>query len=485
MATKLQLDKLEKIHKQRNKNPEESKIVIPESFTEFCKLTTIKSGNKMVKFSVFPYQQRLIELMDSYPTLIIIKSRQLGITQAVLARFLHKALLNQAYTSVAFFKNGEDRGSNSERVRQMVQSLGVQYSIDNVSHQKFSGLGEIYLKNSGGEGSRGYDSVSGFLFDEAAFVPTIESIYSASSASSAMLGDDVSKVILSTPSSKSGWFWEMLNKDNDVDVEQICADVINGELPPFHYWIDKTGTTCKIVIHYRAHPIYSQHHDYLAYRQKIDNCAWEKIQREYNLTFVNSEESVFSGEIVRLNAVGTTEDKHDPDARYFFGIDPAYGGMDYFVCWILKQVGNDYHSVKWYRARQKTKDYNIAKVTDLIEQFQPVRVGVETNTGGKVILEDLISMNRGTDIRGIHTSQESKITMIDRLILTMERGQFPYPKSSPIYDEFLQFMKKGNKMSAAENAHDDCVMAGAIALAVTPLGMPEYEKPFFNSYIAI
>ena len=44
MATKAQIDKLEKLYKQRNENTEESKIVIPEDFTAFCELTTIKTG---------------------------------------------------------------------------------------------------------------------------------------------------------------------------------------------------------------------------------------------------------------------------------------------------------------------------------------------------------------------------------------------------------------------------------------------------------
>ena len=485
MVTLSQIKKLENLYKKRKDSSEENRIIIPESWSEFCELTTIKSGNKMVSFSPYPFQIKLIELMESYPTVIVIKSRQLGITQCVLARFLHKALLNQAYTAVSFFKNGEDRGSNSERVRQMARSLCTKYEIDNVSHQKWAGLGEIYLKASGGEGSRGYDSVSGFLFDEAAFTKNIESIYSASSASSAMVGDEVSKVILSTPSAKNGWYWEMLGKDNDCDVEEVCQAVVNGDLPPFHHWVDKSGTTCKVVIHWKCHPIYSQRPDYLEYRQRTDNCTLEKILREYNLAFVNTEESVFAGDIIRLNATGFTEEKRDLSSKYYIGIDTAHMGADYYVAWILKEVGEEYHSVKWYRARGKTKDYNIARTTDLIQEFKPVRIGVESNSGGQAYLEDLIKLNPSREIIGLHTSQDSKIAMIDRMILAMERKKFVYPKESPIYDEMLQFVRKGNKLGAADNAHDDCVMAAAIALAVTPIGMPQIEKLFFKTYFPI
>lgn len=471
MAIESRLERLEKL--LNNSKQDDSKLVIPEKWEDFCKLTTIRSGNQMVRFNPYPYQVKLIELMEQYPTVVVLKSRQLGITQAILSRFLHKALLNPAFSSVGFFKNSEDRGSNSQRIRQMALSIGAKYHIDNVSHQKFQGLGEIFLKNSSGEGSRGYDSISSLMFDEAAFLRNIESIYSASSASSAMLGDNVTKIILSTPSAKMGWFWDILNKDNDSDVEEICQAVVNQKLPPFYHWLDRNGTTCKVVIHYRSHPVYSQREDYLEYRQKIDNCSLEKIQREYNLTFINSEVSVFATDLIRNNATCRYEEKRDPDARYYIGIDPSYRGDNYCVAWVLKEIDGEYHSVNWYRQRRKTKDYNISKITDLIEQFKPQKIGIETNSGGQIYFEDLVKLNPGYEIISFNTNSNSKPVIIDRMILALERGQFRYPKNSPIYEEMLQFMRQGSKMGASEGAFDDCVMAGAIALSVTPLAIRE------------
>lgn len=457
---------------------------VPESYIDFCELCTIKSGTNMVSFTPYDFQIKLIELLDKYQTIIIVKSRQLGITQCILARYLQQSLMNQAYTAVNFFKNGEDRSMNSQRLRQMARSLIQQnycaYHIDNVGHQKFSGKGELYFKNSGQQGSRGYDSVSSFLFDEAAFTENIEEIYSSSSASSAMVGDEVTKVILSTPSSQFGWYWDMLNQNNDVDVSEICQAVVNGELPPFYHWVDATGKTCKVVIHWKAHPLYSQRPDYLEYRQKTDNITLEKALREYNLTFINTEETVFDIDLIRKNATCTTEEKRDKNAKYYMGIDPAYRGSNYYVAWIVKEVEGEYHSIKWYRDRNKTKDYYIDKTCDLIDEFQPERIGIEKNSGGDLYYQDLVKQKPNYEIIPITTSSESKIIMIDRIILALEREQFKYPKNSPIYEEMLQFKRIGKKMEAASNAYDDCVMAGAICLAVTPLAMPEIDKPFFK-----
>jgi hypothetical protein len=396
MLTQSKLRQIEKLASTKL-NIQNSLKNIPNNWTDFVRLTKIRSGNKMVSFEPFDYQPKLIELMQKYSVVIVVKSRQLGITQTALSSYLKKACENPAYQSMAFMKNQEDSSNLARRTRTMLMSI-PDYAIpenDNLGYIKIKNGGAIYLKNSAKEGGRSYDSVEDFLFDEAAFSPNIESIYGASSASSAMLGDVGCKLIISTPNVKFGWFWDKLSLDNPdgIDAEIICQQVANGELPPFYYWIDNLGQ-CKVVLHWKAHPTYSQREDYLEYRQKKDGTSWEVIKREYDLTFINADVSVFDAGLVRQCATGKWEDA-DKDSEYYIGVDASNLGNDYCTAPVIKKAvtseGEEYYSlVALYRKNKMSSEYDIYQISELIRKYKPVKVGVETTGGtGQVYLEQL------------------------------------------------------------------------------------------------
>ena len=164
---------------------------VPQNWDEFVTLTTIRSGGEMLKFEAYEYQKIMIRLANKYSNMVILKSRQMGITQAIVSKFLHDAIRNPAASSIAFMRNGDDAGAISRRTRQMLETIH-DYAIsenDNVGYLKIKGGGDIYFKNSSREGSRSLDSATGMLFDEAAFVEIIQLIYAASSRSSALSGD--------------------------------------------------------------------------------------------------------------------------------------------------------------------------------------------------------------------------------------------------------------------------------------------------------
>ena len=172
---------------------------VPKNWESFVNLTTIRSGGEMRKFEAYDYQKIIIDLAKQYPNMVILKSRQMGITQAIVSKFLHDAILNPAASSIAFMRNGEDASAISRRTRQMLLSIPeyAQSDNDNVQYLKIKGGGDIYFKNSSREGSRSLDSITNCLFDESAFVENIAQIYAASSPSSALSGDKVSRFIVS------------------------------------------------------------------------------------------------------------------------------------------------------------------------------------------------------------------------------------------------------------------------------------------------
>lgn len=445
---------------------------VPERWEDFVQLCTIRSGGKMMRFTPYPYQSLLSKLMDEYNNIVVVKSRQLGITQCVASKFLHRAALEAAYSGMCFLRSQEDASAIARRTRQMLDGF-KDYLVadsDNVGYLKLQKLGEIYFKNSSREGSRSYDSVLDFLFDESAFSPNIEQIYAASSPSGALAGDAITKLIVSTPSAKSGWYWQKLSENNDDSIEFLCEAVASGDLyrdiPGCYWFVDNVGTV-KLIIHWKAHPIYSQKADYLQYRQQQDGTDWETILREYDLKFVDSAVSVFGADFVRASGRGEFEDYREKDANYYIGIDTSTLGNDYCVGIVLKVKEGQYSVVFIYRKRQQTSEYNLYNLGLLIDKYQPKIVGVETTGGvGVLYIEKLSKDFKRYKFEGIHTNGDSKPMMISALLLALEKGILSYPQNSPITEELLNFRRSGKKLEAANGKHDDCIMALCFALLV-------------------
>ena len=448
---------------------------IPQQWEDFIALTTIRSGGEMKKFEAYEYQKILVRLMQKYPNIVVLKSRQMGTTQAVLSKYLHDSCLNPAASNILFMRNGDDASAISRRARQMLLSI-PEYAIadnDNVGYLKIKNGGDLYFKNSSSEGSRSLDSATGMLFDEAAFVENIQQIYAASSPSSALTGDKLSKLIVSTPSAKSGFYWDKLNENNGTsDIENLAIEVSEGrlykEIPGIYWFIDNAGC-CKLIIHFLAHPVYSQIPNYLEYRLAQDGTDEETVQREYNLRFVDSTVAVFSADLIRKNAVGSYEIIRDKDADYYCGLDTSTFGSDYTVFIVLKYKAGKYSVVHLYRKRQQTSDYHIYQISELINFYKPEKIGIEVTGGvGQIYLEQLSRQHSDIKFEAIRTTGDSKPAMITSLVLALEKEVFEYPANCPIIDEMLSFRRQGTKLEAAPGKHDDVIMSAAFALAISP-----------------
>ncbi|MBD2303618.1 Terminase-like family protein [Nostoc sp. FACHB-190] len=450
---------------------------VPRNWEDFVKLCTIRSGGKMVQFIPYEFQKKLIELRQQYPNIVLIKSRQVGCTQALASDDLKDACTNPASSSVFFMRNSDDVGSLSRRIKQMLSGLKdyVQPANDSVGYIKIKGLGDIYCKNSSKEGIRSLDSITSQTYDESAFILNIESIYAASNAASALVGDSAKKMIISTPSAKMGWYWQQLSQNNNDDVEEICKQVASGNLykdiPGFYYFVDNAGVL-KVVLHWRCHPIYRKIDQefpggYLAYRMQQDNCEEEIVLREYDLRFIDSSVAVFTSELVRQSAIGEWETERNDKAEYYLSVDTATLGNDYCVAIVLKKLDYKYSVVAMYRKRQQTSEYNLYQIGKLIEQYQPEKIGIETTGGvGTLYLEKLSKEFPKYEFEAIKTTGDSKPMMVSGLQLALEKNVLFYPSKSSIKDELLSFRRVGNKLEASSGQHDDTVMALCFALLI-------------------
>ncbi|MGI2909541.1 hypothetical protein [Tolypothrix sp. VBCCA 56010] len=370
MITKLQLQKLEKQVKKQTTSKKSNALVIPEKWVDFAKLISIRSGGTIKRFDPYDYQKKLVQLMLER-SVVIVKSRQLGISETITCFMLWRACLNPGYLGLVFSKTQTDSSLLARRMKRMIESLGLKTATENLSDIEIQGKGRILFRNSKPESGRGIESVVDVLYDEWAFVETAKEVHDAVAPSQQMVGNAAREFIVSTPNGKSGFYWDLLNSGNDEhDIELQCHRASKGQSEPFQYWVDRGGWG-KVLIHWRVHPIYGGNPNFLQDIHEKQKLSWSTIEQEYNLNFAESETSIFSADIVRSCASGNWENNYDKDAEYYIGLDTSTTGEDYSVATVLKLKNNKYSLVNIYRKRQQTSEYHLYQISELISKYKP------------------------------------------------------------------------------------------------------------------
>lgn len=105
---------LKRLIAQREKEAKQQAKINPVSFEvparweDFVASIQIRSGGKMRAFAPYEYQIILSNLIDKYSNIVVVKSRQVGTTQLIISKFLHRAALNPAYCGMAFMRRQPD-----------------------------------------------------------------------------------------------------------------------------------------------------------------------------------------------------------------------------------------------------------------------------------------------------------------------------------------------------------------------------------------
>jgi hypothetical protein len=438
----------------------------PSQWADFAPLCKIRGGSGIEPFTPYEYQKQLINFIHKTPTTVITKTRQLGFTEAIANYFLWKACLNPAYLGVIFSKSQSDTSNIAKRVRRHLESLNLKTRTNALTDIELVAGGRILFRNSTPSGARGLEAVHDILYDEAAFVKEIEEIYKSSMPCTTVLGDRARIIILSTPNGQSGWYWDKLNSHNrDKDLLQICLSISEKEIEPVQYWRDEYDTG-KFLCHWYAHPEFSLKDNYLDGIKRKFQISEAALQQEYNLSFSEGEQIVFDPAMVRECALGTWEEAQS-DGIYFFGIDTTLYGSDYCVVVVLREMpSNTYKLVSLYRDRKKTNQIHIYEIGNLIQQYKPIKVGIEVNSGGRIYYENLSSEFLNTEFVQIKTTASSKPAMVTKLVLALESRSLIYPNDPRIINEFLSFRDNDGLLEAVNGQHDDIIMSLAFAMAI-------------------
>jgi hypothetical protein len=450
-----------------------SRNPVPNSWPDFARLCDIRSGDGVVKFDPYPFQREVIAAIEQSKTTIIAKGRQLGLTESVSNYFLWKACTKPGYLAVIFSRTQSDTSNIAKRLRRMVESLSryVTPATDSLTDLELSSGGRILFRNSTAFGSRGLESVSDILFDEASFIDDIEEIFKSAIPTTSMLGEKAKIVVLSTPNGQAGWYFDKLNSNNGAaDLLQLCEDVRTSKADPVQIWKDSNDWN-KILIHWKAHPLYGAQEDYLERVADSTGLPEGDVRQEYDLSFTDSEEGVFSPILVRSAAILESLEKAAVGTcSYFMGIDSASGGDDYTVGMVIKwdREKQEYSMVDMYRKRKQSTEFDIFQLAEMVNKYKPLAVGIETNSIGAIYLEQLKQALPSANLKGITTTQESKLIGAGKINLLLETGKILLPKISPVIEELLSFKRKGKRLEAMAGKHDDTVLALSFALEVSP-----------------
>jgi hypothetical protein len=263
-------------------------IKIPDNWLDFARMLKIRSGGVIVNFEPFDYQIKLVDMMLAR-SVCVAKSRQLGVSETVSSLMLWRAAKEEGYLGLVFSKTQGDTGLIARRMRRMINSIGLTTVTDNLQDIELSTGGRILFRNSKPDAARSIESVVDVFWDESGFVDELAEIRAAVAPTQQMVGDKAREFMVSTPNGKQGVYWDTLNESNGfVDIEE---EIRTAADEPYKEWVDSGGWG-KVLIHWKAHPIYGGNPNFLQEIHERKKLSWDTIEREYNLSFDSTSEGL-------------------------------------------------------------------------------------------------------------------------------------------------------------------------------------------------
>lgn len=450
-------------------------FTVPNDFVEFAAQCQIRSRSSYVPFKLFDYQIEFAKLLSQHRRFIVYKTRQLGLSETCACKMLHRSLLNPAYSGVTLSIGQDESSKIAERVKAMPLLPNFDWQYASTQQLKANGCGTLLFRPSTDNAVRSLPSVTDLFFDEAAFIKGIRELYSGATPAQKMAGDDAKTMVVSTMSEEGqlSWFWEVFASDtpSHIDIDHKMAHVREGKGEygaGFDWWIDDAGW-CKVLIHWKSHPIYCLQTDYLERTKREEKLTDDKLNREYNLEVPKEGASLFSIAAIDKAAIGQWgEPQHN--RYYLLCTDPNFGGSDYWVTQVWDISEMPFSLVAEYRENNQSPSKAEQETGKLVEAYRPVLASIEGNSGGKAHAERIAIKYPWLQVETVITTATSKRVNTDRIALAVEQGEVVFPPDWQGIGEAKRFSAQKRE---AVTGHDDCLMCWAAGWAhlETALGM--------------
>ena len=429
---------------------------------------------------------------------IVLKARQVGITTYIAARFFLQTITRPGTLAVQVAHTPESAEGIFNIVRRFWEKLpdglrkgALNHSRANVRQLAFPLLDSEYrVETADANAGRGM-TIHYLHCSEVSRWPRNAAETLASLRAAVAPGGEI--VLESTPNGAAGAFyneWQMAEETGYVRhffpwwyEESYCEGRKKGsKTPPLP--LLSSALTAEESALMQAHGL---NEGQIAWRRKqwnvLRNLAGQEYAEDASSCFLASGECVFDleslDEAAAMSGSGMQSDDNgrlltwlpaQPGKDYIIGVDSAGGGSegDYACAEVIERISG----LQCAELRGHFPPLELARrIAELGKSYGVALLAVERNNHGHGVLAHLRDMEyRNTFEKdkqlGWLTSAASRPAMIENMaaVLVAEPRLFQSPR---LIEECRTFVRRPDgSAAAADGAHDDCVMAMAIALAV-------------------
>lgn len=163
---------------------------------------------------------------------------------------------------------------------------------------------------------------------------------------------------------------------------------------------------------------------------------------------------------------------------YSLGVDIAKV-EDFTVASVIDRI--DHRVVGFYRVNSLSWEFMRTKIRDISRLFNDAEVTLDASgTGGDIFSEDLSAM--GVPVSDFKYTNKSKIMLIDKLAILMDRKKILFPRIPQLINELRAFtyhLSNSGNLIYGSSKKDDCV--NSLALACWPLNEEPLGETTTNS----
>ena len=426
-------------------------------------------------FNLYPFQEKMLRLLQKHDYTIINKSRQLGLSTLTSAFSLWMMLFEQDKNILVLATTQATAKNMVTKVRFAYDNLPSWMKLPVMEHNRLS----LRLKNgsqikavSAATDSARSEAVSLLVIDEAAFIEKIEEIFTAAQQTLATGGRCIA---ISTPNGVGNWFHKEFTR----------AQIGENKFTP-------------IALPWTVHPERNQ--DWR--EEQTAQLGVRAAAQECDCDFTTSGNTVIEPETLNLYQTDTVReplerrdrggvywlwDYPDPQKTYMVVADVARGdGMDFSAFHVLEV--DTLTQVAEFRDQLSTKDYGRKLLSTAIEWNNAMLVIENASIGW-----DVVTTIVETGYSNLYYSPKSEIvgTQIDLYVEKFDRGDGMVPgfsmnqrtrplviekarsfieeksitiRSQRLLDELRVFIWKNGKAQALHGYNDDLVMSFSIGL---------------------
>lgn len=335
-------------------------------------------------FEPYDYQERF--LADDSPRRLILKARQVGMSNVVAIEALHKSVTRPDRMILMVSRNGRLAQQLITYCRTALSGMRELPKLvqENLSELAFANGSRIVSLPAGPSAGRGFPASDVYL-DEFAFLEYADLIYEAIVPT---LGPGGQLSILSTPNGRANLFFRLWHG-------------LEG------------GEWSKHEVHWSHCPRYDE-----AWAASMRaNMTRQSFAQEYDLDFVSSGDAVFDADDLAACRVGHIGDPIGCD-RYVTAWDIGRR-QDHTVGTTIGRRAGVWHVVKYERFLEP---YPVVqqRIELRAREFRGIHL-VESNGVGDPVIENL-----NVNVEPFQTTTKSKVQAVQALQLLIQQGRFKH-----------------------------------------------------------